>query len=191
MNKIDPNESSLNTQRPVMKKMDDIKPEISIIDRIDKVNTYLNNILAWLAGASLMLMVFVVVGNVFLRIVYEPFAGITEIVGWLAAVTTAFALGYTQIQKGYVDIDAMMQMFPVTVQRVVRFLMDSISFCFFVMVAWKMFEYSSTVAENGNLSETIGLPYHYLIILVAVGFIGLSLAILIDLLRQVVGGAKK
>ena len=167
------------------------EPAIRFINRLDKVNTCFNNFLCWLAGASLMLMVFIVVGNAIVRILYKPFAGTTEVVGWLAAMTTAFALGFTQIQKGYVDIDALMQVFPAFVRRCIRVLMDILSLSFFTMVAWKMFEYSLTVAQNGNLSETMGIPYYYLIILVAVGFIGLSFAILIDLLRQAVGGESK
>lgn len=190
-NKITPNENDSDLQRPVMKKIDGIKTEISFIDRLDKINSYVNNFLGWLAGASLMLMVFLVVGNAIVRTVYKPFAGTTEVVGWLAAITTAFALGYTQLRKGYVDIDALMQNFPEVVQRVVRFLMDVISLSFFTMVAWKMFEYSSTVAQNGNLSETMGIPYYHLIILVGVGFVGLCFAIFIDLLRQVAGGGSK
>lgn len=169
----------------------ELQRSIKFVDRLDKISAYFNNFLGWLAAASLMLMVFIVVGNALIRTVYEPFAGTTEVVGWLAAMTTAFALGFTQIQKGYVDIDALMQVFPSYVQRVIRILMDIISLSFFFMVAWKMFEYSLTVAQNGNLSETMGIPYYHLIMLVAVGFIGLTFAIFIDLLRQVGGGVSK
>lgn len=184
-------EVEVNRPKPVIAPNTERETPASlrIIDRLDQLNLLINNSLGWLAGASLMLMVFTVVANSLSRVIYVPFTGATEVVGWLAALTTAFALGFTQIQRGYVDIDALMERFPSIVQRIIKISMDLISLCFFTMVSWKMFGYAAQVAENGNLSETMGIPFYPLIAMVAVGFIGLSLAILVDLLRQLFGGA--
>lgn len=155
---------------------------------LDKINLIINKSLAWIAGACLMIMVFVVVGNAVSRVVYVPYAGATEIVGWLSALTTAFALGYTQVMRGYVDIDALVERFPAAWQRIIKVMVDFVSFCFFAMTGWKMVAYAFIVVQNGNLSETIGIPFYPFIILVAVGFFGLALALLVDLLKQLTGG---
>lgn len=159
-----------------------------LVGLLDKINIIINKGLAWIAGASLMIMVFVVVGNAVARVVYVPYVGVTEIVGWLSALTTAFALGYTQVMRGYVDIDALVERFPGALQRIIKVMVDFISFCFFAMTGWKMVAYAFIVAQNGNLSETIGVAFYPFIILVALGFFGLALALLVDLLKQLVGG---
>lgn len=191
--KFNPKETEVNRPKPVLaeKPQKEASGPVSFIDRLDNLNRLINNCLGWLAGASLMLMVFVVVINGVLRKISDPIAGTTEIVGWLAALATAFSLGFTQVQKGYVDIDALVERFPQSFQRLLRILMNCISLAFFTMVAWKMFEYAFQVAGNGNLSETMGIPYYHLIILVAVGFIGLSAALFVDLLREAFGGDSK
>lgn len=189
--KINPQETEVNRLKPVLaeKSQKEVSASVRFFERLDNLNKLINNCLGWLAGASLMLMVFVVVFNGVLRKISEPIAGTTEIVGWLAALATAFSLGYTQMQKGYVDIDALVECLPKSFQRFLKILMNCISLVFFTMVAWKMFEYAFQVADNGNLSETMGIPYYNLIILVAVGFIGLSFALFVDLLRESFGGA--
>lgn len=191
--KISPKHTELNRSTPVLtvKSGQGKTHSLSFINRIDKLNQLINNLLGWLAGASLLVMVLLVVGNAVSRVVYVPFVGATEVVGWLSAITTAFALGFTQLQKGYVEIDALMERFPKRIQHFVKFLMDLISLSFFTMVSVKMLEYGAVVAKNGNLSETMGIPYYHLIYLVAVGFIGLSVALFVDLLRQLAGGVEK
>lgn len=158
---------------------------------LNGVSVYINKGLAWAAGVSLMLMVLVVVANAFMREISAPFVGTTEVVGWLAALSVAFGLGYCQMQEGYVEIDALVERFPAFLQRIVKSFMLLISMLFFIMVSWQLYLYGLKVADNGNLSETMGVSYYPLIFLVALGFFGLSLALLVDFLKEVVGSAEK
>jgi len=162
-----------------------------LIALLDGLNVYINKGLAWIAGASLMLMVLVVVANAVMREITQPFVGTTEIVGWLAAISIAFGLGYCQLQQGYVEIDALVERFPVSLQKIVKSVMLFISMLFFVMVVWQLWLYALTVADNGNLSETMAIPYYPLIFLLAIGFGGLVLALLVDFLKEIVGSAEK
>lgn len=166
-------------------------PHHGLIALLNGLNIYINKGLGWIAGASLMLMVLVVVANAVMREITQPFVGTTEIVGWLAAISVAFALGYCQLQQGYVEIDALVERFPAYLQKIVKSLMLFISMLFFVMVAWQMWLYALTVAKNGNLSETMGITYFPLIFLLAIGFGGLVLALLVDLLKEIFGSAKR
>ena len=74
-------------------------------DPVRLVNRGVNGVLAALASISLLAMMLLIVGNMFRRTVAAPFPGAFEVVGWLAAITAALALGYTQLHKGHVDID--------------------------------------------------------------------------------------
>lgn len=161
------------------------------ITRLDSMSACLNQGLAWIAAGSLLLMVFVVVGNGLMRVIYAPFPGATDIVGWLAAVTTAFGLGYTQVKRGYVEIDALVERLPLYLQGLIKRIMLFASMAFFSLVAWQSALYGLKVAKNGNLSETIHIPFYPLIFLMSLGFIGLTLALLVDFLKECSGGTGK
>lgn len=157
---------------------------------LSKVNVFLNQGMAWIAGISLLAMVFVVVTNVISRVIYVPFVGTTEVVGWLAALTTGFGLGYTQVHKGYVDIDALVEQFPPPLRFILRAGVLLISTIFFFMVTWKVSAYALLAKHNGNLSETMGIVFYPLIFLLSVGFAGLTLALAVDFLMHIIRRAK-
>lgn len=161
------------------------------IARLDGISMMLNRGLAWFASGSLLLMVLVVVFNAILRLFFTPFSGATEIVGWLAAITTAFGLGYTQVNRGYVDIDALVERLPGNIQKMLKRFILLVSMTFFALLAWQLTVYGMNVMKNGNLSETLWLPYYPFIYILALGFTGLTLAILVDLLKEFDGGVGK
>lgn len=163
--------------------------KVDFITRIDRASLFLNRGLAWLACGSLLLMVFMVVGNALLRMMDEPFTGAAEVAGWLSAVTIAFGLGYTQVNRGYVEIDALVDRLPQSFQKPLRLAILFISMIFFALVSWQIAVYGFNVMRNGNLSETLWIPFYPLIILLAVGFAGLTLAILADFIKELNGGA--
>ncbi|ATW24066.1 TRAP transporter small permease [Candidatus Formimonas warabiya] len=165
----------------------DLSRKKDFAESLDQVSTAINQVLAWIAGLALLLMVFVVVGNGIFRSFYKPFAGATEVVGWLGAVSAAFGLGYTQVQRGYVEIDALVEHFPQAVQHILRGIILFICTGFCAMVSWQVVLYGLNIADNGNLSETMGIPFYPLIFLVALGFGALTLALLVDFLKQITG----
>ncbi|MBZ4687395.1 MAG: hypothetical protein PWQ96_222 [Clostridia bacterium] len=166
-----------------------IECQAGVISRLEKVNVYLNRGLAIIAGFSLVLMMMTVVLNGVIRFFGVPFYGTTEIVGWMCAVTIAFSLGYTQLHKGYVDIDFLMEKLPLPLQNCIRSITLFISTIFFALVSWQLCLYALTIAGNGNVSETMRLTFYPLIFVVALGFAGLTLALLVDFLKQLSGGA--
>jgi len=161
------------------------------IARLCRVSDAINQGLAWLAAFSLLMMMLVVVGNAIARKFFTPFPGSTEIVGWLAALTTAFALGYTQVKRGYVEIDTLVERMPEGLQRSLRRLLLILSMVFFALVTWQITLYGIRVFQNGNLSETLWLPYYPLIFSLSFGFGGLTMALLVDLIKEFSGGAGK
>jgi TRAP-type C4-dicarboxylate transport system permease small subunit len=146
-----------------------------------------NMLLAVLAGISLMCVIFLVVGNAVLREFTDPFAGTKELAGWLTAITAAFALGYAQMQKSHVDIDLLVKKFPPLVRNFVHFLMILISFVFFVFVGFGMIQYGFSMMESNTLSETMRVALYPYVFLTAIGFIGLCLALLVDMIKLLAG----
>ncbi|MEL7564197.1 MAG: TRAP transporter small permease [Dehalobacterium sp.] len=167
-----------------------IRQDISFVQYLDRASVYLNQFLALLAGCGLLLMVAVIVSNGVLRVVYKPFSGTTEVVGWLCALSSAFGLGYTQIHRGYVEIDVLVQHFPRGVQHVLKIIILIVCTTFFAIVSWQIALYGMNVARNGNLSETMGITFYPLIILVSLGFASLTLTLFVDSLKQLFAGRR-
>jgi len=157
----------------------------------DKFNEQLSRVFIWIAGASLIAVMAVAVTNMFLRAFYVPFGATWEIVGFLAALTTAFALGYAQINKVHVTIDILVQLFPVRVRAFLESITYLLSLFLFSMTAWHLYLYAGRVQDRNILSETLRIPFYPLIYALALGFLFFALVLLADFIKSVMGVIKK
>jgi TRAP-type C4-dicarboxylate transport system permease small subunit len=144
----------------------------------------LNRGLACVAGISLVAMVLVTVGEMVFRMFGKPMAGTVETIGWLSAVTTAFALGYTQIHQGHVSIDLFTRRLRPLLQVMVSMLVYLASTVLFVIVTWNVFRHAGVLRETGSLSETMKVIVYPWVYLVSLGCAGLTLALIVDFLKS-------
>ena len=132
---------------------------ITAIEKLDKFNLYLNNFLATMAGISLFSMMFLIVGNSIVRKFYVPFIGTVEVVGWLAALTTAFAVGHTQRYKGHVVLDLLMEKCPLKIQAVVSVISEFNQYCIFhsrfLLLVFILLKLKTKWSRIGNFSYCI------------------------------------
>ncbi|MDT8860726.1 TRAP transporter small permease [Alkalihalobacillus sp. MEB130] len=167
-------------------KQVDIKPTNGMIEMI---SLQFNKALLVLAGLCITLMMFLIVGNAIVRVFAKPFSGTVEVVGWLAAIAISFSLGYTQLQKGHVSIDLLIQKFHPVIQKGVQLIIYAASLLFFAMVGWQMIVYATSLMNAGTVSSTLRIAFYPLVYLVAIGFIGITFALLTDLIKLLkVGG---
>jgi TRAP-type C4-dicarboxylate transport system permease small subunit len=172
------------------KDLQPVVEEHAIVSILDKISRKFNFILAALAGFTMMMIMVLIVSNVIIRIFYVPIPGVNEMAGWLSAITVAFALGYTQIQHGHIDIDLVLEKFSHRVKNIVRGLMLLISMFTFLMISYQLVKYANGVMESGVLSETLAIIYYPLIYLLALGFFGLTLTLLTDSIKYLIQGSK-
>ena len=139
--------------------------------------------MAFMASICLVVMMFVTVGEMVLRVFGTPMAGIVEVVGWLAAATTAFALGYTQIYKGHVAISLLTDKFSPRLQAILGVAVNLTSTALFAATAWYVFKYAGSLRAAGSLSETMKVIVYPWVYVVSLGCMGLALAVFVDLLE--------
>ena len=151
---------------------------------LDRFNSILNLGLAYVAGVSLVTMVLVTVGEMVFRMFGKPMAGTVETIGWLSALTTAFALGYTQIHQGHVSIDLFTKRLSSLWQAMVSMLVYLVATLLFVLVTWNVFRHAGVLRETGSLSETMKVIVYPWVYLVSLGCAGLTLALIIDFLKS-------
>jgi len=148
------------------------------------MNTVINRGLAVLAGISLIAMMLVTVSEMVLRMFGRPMVGTVETIGWLAAITTAFALGYTQLHRGHVSIDLFIVRLSARKRAVLSSLVYLVSTGLFLVVTWYVFQYAGVLRRSGSLSETMKIIVYPWVYLVSLGCTGLTLALLVEFLKS-------
>lgn len=158
---------------------------------LDKISYSLNRLLAIVAGASLVLMALLITVNVCIRKFAGPIYGVNEMVGWLSAITAGFAIGYTQIYRGHVDMDILLEKLPPRLSAVIQGLMLFLCTVFFAFVSYQLMLYANDTMKEGTLSETLAVIYYPYIYLLALGFFGLTLALLADSMKFILKGERR
>lgn len=160
---------------------------------LEKISNALNKWVNWVAGGALVAMMLLTVGNMFLRAIpgCSPFGFTAEVVGWLAALVAAFALGYTQINRGHVAVDIFVIRLRQRAQVIIDAIMSFMSMALFALIAWRTTELASRVWEIGLVSATLKITFFPLIYAVALGCAFLCLVLLLDFLKSMAQAVKR
>jgi TRAP-type C4-dicarboxylate transport system permease small subunit len=148
-----------------------------------RVTKDLNRLLTWLSGACLVFMVLLTCANIFFRIVWGPIKGTYELMGLFGAVVTAFALGHTQITRGHVAVDVLVNRFSQKSKRFIGMFNSVVCCAFFLLAGWQMGVKAETLRKTGELTETLRIIYYPFTYAAAFGCIVLSLVLLTDLIQ--------
>ena len=157
------------------------------MELLNRVNKMLNDILMWVAGCVLAFMIILTCANIFCRLIWLPIRGTFELMGYLGAVITAFALGYTQIKKGHIAVDIVVLGFPPRVRAVLNAINCVICLGFFVIVGWQIWRYATNLWRTGEVTETLRIIYYPFTYAVAVGCFALAFVFLIEFFNAFAG----
>jgi TRAP-type C4-dicarboxylate transport system permease small subunit len=130
-------------------------------------------------------MILLTCANIFLRLVWAPIRGTFELMGYLGATVTAFALGYTQIRRGHIAVDLLVQRFSKSTRRILNSLNHFTCMIFFGLAAWQITRYATTLRETGEVTETLRIIYYPFTYGVALGCAILSLVFLADFFKSI------
>jgi TRAP-type C4-dicarboxylate transport system permease small subunit len=153
---------------------------------LDRINHYINLVLMGIGGLFLIAMVALTCANVFLRLVWIPVAGTFELMGYFGAVLTAFAMGYTQLKKGYIAVDIVVTGFKKKNQNILNAVNAIICSAFFVLVTWQISKYAANLSKTGEVTETLQIIYYPFTYAVSVGCGALALVYFIEFLKTFV-----
>ena len=148
---------------------------------LERISQRLNLWLMVVGGLFLVAMILLTCGNILLREVWVPIRGTFELMGFFGAIVTTFALGYTQIKKGHIAVDVLINSFPAGVRRLLKIVNSSLGAFFFALVTWQMVIKGLTLWRTGEVTETLRIIYHPFTFAVAVGCGVLALVFIVDL----------
>jgi len=160
------------------------------MELLDKISRVLNEILIWLAGVFLVTMILLTCANIFLRLVWMPVKGTFELMGFFGAIGTAFALGYTQIKRGHIGIDILVNRFSAKAQRILNGSNYFICMIFFAIAGWQIAKWATTLWKTGEVTETLRIIFYPFTYGVALGCLTLTLVLLVDLLKVLIEGKR-
>lgn len=140
---------------------------------------------AAVAGIALVAMLFVTVTDIVLRGFGAPLPGAYEIVGWLAAISVAAALGHTQAHRGHVAIDLLIARFPERARLAIEAITSLVAALLFAVATWQLFVYAYDLQLTGSMSQTLRAPVYPWVYLAAAGVAVLSLVLARDFVRDV------
>lgn len=132
-----------------------------------------------------MVMIVLTCANIISRLVWVPIIGTFEMMGFFGAIVTAFALGYTQLKKGHIAVDVLVNTFSERVRNILTLINNFICCLFFVLAAWQLAVKAGTLMETGEVTETLQVIYYPFTYAVAFGCLVLSLTLMTDLLRGI------
>jgi TRAP-type C4-dicarboxylate transport system permease small subunit len=134
----------------------------------------------WVAGVLLGALVLLSGLNVFGRIFGHPISGSYEVSGFLGALIAALALADTQRKRGHVELDMFTRRYKPIVKRLVGAFNMLCGFMLLLVLAIQQVNRAKRLLAAGELSETLRLPYPWLMYLCAGGLILLACAYLTD-----------
>lgn len=137
----------------------------------------------FIGGVAVLALMSLASINVCLRIIQMPYRGTYELVAFLGAIVTAFALGDTQRRKSHIVVDILSDRYPSWLKKFVDRVGYVVSTVFFLIISWVIFRWGRQIAASGEVSETLKIIYYPFVYLVALGFVSLSITLLIDFIH--------
>lgn len=150
---------------------------------IIKPTDLIARILAYIAGAAMLLLVVVLVGNAIRSQMDSPFRATYEVVSALGVIVGALALADAQVHKSHVAIDVVMTRVGKRLQLIVGTIVTLASIVLFFYVARGLWAYATTQRMANSATDQLGIPVWMLITALFIGVLGLILALVGDLGR--------
>ena len=167
-------------------------PAPGILNHLERYITLLTRILFWIAGAGLVAMLVLIVADVIgIKIFSRPVPGGIELVGFLAVIAIAFAMGYTQMMRGHIAVDFIVGTFPRRAKRVIHVLTGLFGVCLLALMAYYSFKYAGKLKGTGEVSMTQKIPFYPFVYAMAVCFVATLLLLLLELAKSIVKAVRQ
>jgi TRAP-type C4-dicarboxylate transport system permease small subunit len=144
-----------------------------------------SKILNWVAGWSLVGMMFLTCADIILRLFRRPILGTYEIVGFLGAIVAGFALAQTTIERGHVAVQVVVTRFSPQIQKIIYLITHVLSIFLFALLAWECVQYGNDFRASGEVSLTLRMPFYPVVYGVAFSAVVVCLVLFVDILQVV------
>lgn len=162
------------------------------IDRLERFTKSLSNWFSWVAGAGLVVMISLIVADIIgIKFFNWPIPGAIEMVGFLGVVVTAFAIAYTQVLRGHIQVEFFVMRLPKRLQASVIALVSLLGVVLFALLAWRSYDFARVLQSTGEVSMTQRIPFYPFVDAIAFCCLPVCLALLAEFLKSVTKAVQK
>jgi TRAP-type C4-dicarboxylate transport system permease small subunit len=168
------------------------------IDRLEKFANSFSNRLNWVAGIGLVGMLGLAVADIIgIKLAqagvsfFRPIPGGIEVVAFLGVVVTGFAIAYTQVLHGHIQVEFVVMRLPQRVQEAIAAFVCLLGLALFVLLGWQSVEYGLSLAAKGTVSMTQRIPFYPFVHAIAFCCIPVCLLLVVEFLRSIMKAVKK
>ena len=156
------------------------------VERLDKFAQWLSNKVNWIAGVGLVVMLGLTVSDIIgVKFFKSPVPGAIEIIGFLGVVVTGFAIAFTQVRRGHIQVEFFVMRMPQRARASAIALVSLLGIILFGLLAWQSCEFGYNLQVSGEVSMTQGIPFYPFIYAIAFCCIPICLLLLVDFLKSV------
>jgi TRAP-type C4-dicarboxylate transport system permease small subunit len=148
---------------------------------------FLARLLFGLAGAAIVAMMLLTCADVILRLFSRPIPGTYELVSFFGAVSVAFAMAHTCVEKGHIAVSVLVQLLPRRGRETVDALTSALSLTLFALIAWRSVLYAEDLRRSGEVSLTLQLPFYPFVYGIGLSAAVVCLVLLSDVVRHLQG----
>ncbi len=150
-----------------------------------KVIDWLVDKLKIIGAVCLVGMTFLTCADVVGRFFRHPIFGSVELVGYMATLSVAMALPYTQQIKGHIGVEILVRLFSEKIQTIIDTCTSFLSLSLFAVTTWRMALYAHHMHQSGEVSMNLEFPSYTIIYATAFCFVIFALIILQDIIRDI------
>jgi len=121
----------------------------------------------------------------------HPIPGAIEMVGVLGVVVTAFAIAFTQVRRGHIQVEFFVMRLPKRAQAGVTALVSLLGIALFGLLAWQSYDFGRTLQVTGEVSMTQRIPFYPFVYAIAFCCLPICLLLVVDFLKSVTKAVKK
>jgi len=162
------------------------------IDRLERFTKSLSNWFSWVAGAGLVVMISLIVADIIgIKFFNWPIPGAIEMVGFLGVVVTAFAIAYTQVLRGHIQVEFFVMRLPKRLQASIIALVSLLGVALFALLAWRSYDFARVLQSTGEVSMTQRIPFYPFVDAIAFCCLPVCLVLLAEFLKSVTKAVQK
>lgn len=162
------------------------------IDRLERFTNSLSNWLNWVAGVGLVVMISLIVADIIgVKFFNWPVPGAIEMVGFLGVVVTAFAIAYTQILRGHIQVEFFVMQLPKRAQASITAFVTLLGMALFALLAWRSYDFAQVLQTTGEVSMTQRISFYPFVHAIAFCCIPVCLVLLVEFLKSVTKAVTK
>jgi TRAP-type C4-dicarboxylate transport system permease small subunit len=175
------------------------------IERLERFAHSASHWVNWVAGVGVVAMlgltvadiigikgaqVFAQTGIKFFEF-FQPVPGGIEMVAFLGVVVTGFAIAFTQVRRGHIQVEFFVMRMPEHVKASVIALVSLLGLALFGLLAWQSYEFGHALQVAGEVSMTQRIPFYPFVYALAFCCIPMCLLLVTDFLKSIMKVVKK